>query len=78
MIIELIEALGKKMGYKVEMVSMGFDALIPALNSNNIDVAIAGMTITDERKKVVDFTESYYTSGLMIMVRKDSNVKIHR
>lgn len=73
--IELIEALGKKMGYKVEMVSMGFDALIPALNSNNIDVAIAGMTITDERKKVVDFTESYYTSGLMIMVRKDSNVK---
>ena len=45
------------------MVSMGFDALIPALNSNNIDVAIAGMTITDERKKVVDFTESYYTSG---------------
>lgn len=73
--IELIEALGQKMGYKVEMVSMGFDALIPALNSNNIDVAIAGMTITDERKKVVDFTESYYTSGLMIMVRKDSNVK---
>ena len=73
--IELIEALGKQMGYKVEMVSMGFDALIPALNSNNIDVAIAGMTITDERKKVVDFTESYYTSGLMIMVRKDSNVK---
>ena len=48
--IELIEALGKQMGYKVEMVSMGFDALIPALNSNNIDVAIAGMTITDERK----------------------------
>lgn len=73
--IELIEALGKQMGYKVEMVSMGFDALIPALNSNNIDVAIAGMTITDERKKVVDFTESYYTSGLMIMVRKDSNIK---
>ena len=51
--IELIEALGKQMGYKVEMVSMGFDALIPALNSNNIDVAIAGMTITDERKRLL-------------------------
>ena len=73
--MDLARAIGKQMGYKVEMVSMGFDALIPALNSNNIDVAIAGMTITDERKKVVDFTESYYTSGLMIMVRKDSNVK---
>lgn len=73
--IELIQALGKQLGYKVEMVSMGFDALIPALNAGNIDVAIAGMTITDERKKAVDFTESYYTSGLMIMVRKDSDVK---
>ena len=73
--VELIQALGKQLGYKVEMESMGFDALIPALNAGNIDVAIAGMTITDERKKVVDFTESYYTSGLMIMVRNDSTVK---
>ncbi len=73
--VELIQALGKQLGYKVEMESMGFDALIPALNAGNIDVAIAGMTITDERKKVVDFTDSYYTSGLMIMVRKDSTVK---
>lgn len=73
--VELVQALGQKLGYKVEMVSMGFDALIPALQAGNIDVAIAGMTITDERKKVVDFTDSYYTSGLMIMVRKDSNVK---
>ena len=73
--VELVQALGQKLGYKVEMVSMGFDALIPALQAGNIDVAIAGMTITDERKKVVDFTDSYYTSGLMIMVRKDSLVK---
>ena len=73
--VELVQALGQKLGYKVEMVSMGFDALIPALQAGNIDVAIAGMTITDERKKVVDFTDSYYTSGLMIMVRKDSTVK---
>ena len=73
--VELVQALGQKLGYKVEMVSMGFDALIPALQAGNIDVAIAGMTITDERKKVVDFTDSYYTSGLMIMVRKDSSVK---
>ena len=38
---------------------MGFDALIPALNSGNIDVAIAGMSITDERKKVVVFSDPY-------------------
>lgn len=73
--IELVQALGKQMGYKVQIEGMGFDALIPALQAGNIDAAIAGMTITDERKKVVTFTDSYYTSGLMIMVRKDSTVK---
>ena len=73
--IELVQALGKQMGYKVEIEGMGFDALIPALQAGNIDAAIAGMTITDERKKVVDFCDSYYTSGLMIMVRSDSTVK---
>lgn len=49
--MDLIRAIGTKLGYKVEISSMGFDALIPALNSGNIDVAIAGMSITDERKK---------------------------
>ncbi len=73
--IELVQALGKQLGYKVQIEGMGFDALIPALQAGNIDAAIAGMTITDERKKVVTFTDSYYTSGLMIMVRKDSTVK---
>lgn len=69
--MDLIRAIGTKLGYKVEIASMGFDALIPALNSGNIDVAIAGMTITDERKKVVVFSDPYYTSGLIVMVKKD-------
>ena len=71
--IELIEALGKQMGYKVEIVSMGFDALIPALNSGNIDVVAAGMSINEERQKAVTFSEPYYTSGLIVMVNKDNN-----
>ena len=71
--IELIEALGKQMGYKVEIVSMGFDALIPALNSGNIDVIAAGMSINEERQKAVTFSEPYYTSGLIVMVNKDNN-----
>lgn len=69
--MDLIRAIGKKLGYKVEISSMGFDALIPALNSGNIDVAIAGMSITDERKKVIVFSDPYYTSGLIVMVKKD-------
>lgn len=71
--IDLIRAIGKQMGYKVEVQNMGFDALIPALNSGNIDVAIAGMSITEERKKVVAFSDPYYTSGLIIMVDKNNN-----
>lgn len=70
--MELIRAAGKEAGYKVEIVNMGFDALIPALKANNIDVAAAGMTINEERKKEVAFTKGYYTSGLIIMVRKDN------
>ncbi len=71
--MELIRAIGKQMGYKVEILNMGFDALIPALNAANIDVAIAGMSITEDRKKAVTFSEPYYTSGLIVMVNKDNN-----
>ena len=71
--VELIQAIGKQMGRKVEVAGMGFDALIPALNAGNIDCAIAGMTITEERKKAVTFSDPYYTSGLIIMVKKDND-----
>jgi len=70
--MDLARAVGKQMGVKVEIVNMGFDALIPALNANNIDMVAAGMSITDERKNAVSFSEPYYTSGLIIMVNKDN------
>ncbi len=71
--MELIQAMSKKLGYeKCTIRNMGFDALIPALEAKNIDVAIAGMTITEERKKKVNFTKSYYKSGLSIVVAKDN------
>ena len=75
--IELIEAIAKDMGYeKCTIVNMGFDALIPALDAGNIDAAIAGMTITDERAKKVNFSKPYYKSGLTVLVRKeDASVK---
>ena len=71
--IDLIKAVCKQAGYKAEIVSMGFDGLIPAIMSGNLDIAISGMTITEERKKKVSFSDSYYTSGLIIMVNKDNN-----
>ena len=71
--MDLARAIGKKLGKKVEIQNMGFDALIPALNSGNIDVAAAGMSITDERKKAVTFSDPYYTSGLVVVVTKDND-----
>ena len=53
--IDLAKALGKQMGYKVELVNLGFDGLIPALSTGNIDLAVSGMSITEERKNAVDF-----------------------
>ena len=72
--MDLIKAIAKQMGYeKTKIQSMGFDALIPALEAKNIDVAIAGMTITEERAQKVNFSKSYYKSGLAIVVQKDDN-----
>jgi polar amino acid transport system substrate-binding protein len=51
---------------------MDFDGIIPGLTSNQIDGAIAGMSITDERKKSLDFSDGYFVSGLSLVVNKDN------
>lgn len=71
--MDLIRAIGKQMGYEVQIVSMGFDGLIPALEAGNIDVIASGMTITEERAKKVNFSKPYYKSGLTIVVKSDNN-----
>lgn len=68
--MDLIRAVADKAGYDVEIINMGFDALIPALSSGTIDVIAAGVSITEERAKRVDFTTPYYTTGLSILVQK--------
>ena len=70
--MDLIRAIGKQLNMKVEILNMGFDALIPAINAGNIDVAIAGMTITPDRQKAVDMSDPYYVSGLVVVVGKDN------
>lgn len=70
--IDLAQAIGDKLGRKVEIKAMGFDALIPALKSNQIDIIASAMSATDERKKQVDFTAPYYIGGSVIVVRQDN------
>ena len=65
---ELIEAIGKKLNKEIVWKNMAFDGLLPALQSKKIDVIIAGMTATPERKKFVNFSDPYFVSNQMIIV----------
>ena len=70
--MDLIRAVGKEMGYKVEIQNLNFDGLIPSLETGNVDIVVSGMSINDERKAKVLFSEPYYQSGLTIIVKKDN------
>ncbi|MBQ9972431.1 MAG: basic amino acid ABC transporter substrate-binding protein [Firmicutes bacterium] len=70
--MDLITAIGEDQGFKVEFVDMGFDALIPAIESGTGDIITAGMGITEERAEKVDFTDTYYDSALIVVVAADN------
>ena len=71
--IDLINAISESQGFAIEFEPMDFGGIIPALQANQLDVAIAGMSITDERKKVVDFSDPYFDAGLSLVVSTDNN-----
>ena len=70
--IDLIQAIGRELGRPVQLSSISFDGLVPTIQSKNIDLAISGITITDERKKSLLFSDPYFESGLQIVVRDDN------
>lgn len=73
--MDIIKAVAAAQGMEVEVRNMGFDALIPSLMTNQIDAAIAAVTITPERAERVDFTEPYYNSGLSVLIRESDQDK---
>jgi len=70
--VDLLDAIAKEEKIEYELKPMDFDGIIPGLTSNQIDGAIAGMSITDERKKSLDFSDGYFVSGLSLVVNKDN------
>jgi len=72
--IDMIKAIAKKEGLKVQFKTMGFDGLIPSLQAKSIDVAVAGITIKKSRMESVNFSNAYYKSGLSVLVKKDSKI----
>lgn len=71
---EIAQAMADKLGLKLEIVDMDFDSLIASIQSGKIDMSLAGMTVTEERKQNVDFTDSYATGVQVIIVKDDSDI----
>lgn len=68
-------AVGKSLGKPVEFRNINFDGLIPALKSGQIDLVISSLTANDKRRESIDFSDTYVTTGLAVLVAKDSTVQ---
>lgn len=71
--IDLGAKIGEKIGVPVEWKEMQFTALIPTMQNKQADMIIAAMYITDERKKVIDFSNSYMDTGIVLVKKKANN-----
>lgn len=70
--MDLIRAIGEAEGFDVKIQTMGFDSLIPGVQAGNVDCIVSSITITEDRAKVIDFSDPYFTAGLIIAVPKDN------
>ena len=73
--IDMWDAIAKEIGVTYELRPMDFAGIIPALQTGQVDVALAGITIKPERQEAIDFSDGYYDSGLLLMVPADSAVE---
>ena len=71
--VDLWDAISKELKLDYTLKPMDFSGIIPALQTRNVDLALAGITITEERKKAIEFSDGYYKSGLQVMVRNNEN-----
>ncbi len=70
--IDLFNAIAEKAGLELEFVNVGFDPLLAGMAQGTYDAAISSITITDERKKDMLFSDPYYAAGQIVVVRKDN------
>ena len=71
--VQIAKRIAEGLGKELVIVKTEWDGLVPSLLSGNIDVIIAGMSPTAERMATIDFTDPYYESELVIVVRKDGD-----
>lgn len=70
--VEIAAAIAAQMGMDFEVEDIAFDSIIPAVQSGKADFGAAGMTVTEDRKQSVDFSESYATATQVIIVKEDN------
>jgi polar amino acid transport system substrate-binding protein len=74
--MDLMKVIAKIQGYELEILDIGFDSLIPALQSGKVNLLAAGMSLTEERLQVADASSTYWTGNQGVMVRADSELNI--
>lgn len=74
--VDLLTAIAKENGLKVEFSNMPFDALLPSILTEQIDAAVSCISMTEERAQIVDFVGPYYNAGLNALIRNEYQNKI--
>lgn len=69
--IEIAKAIGDELGVKVKFSEMSFDNVLASVQSGKADIAISGISATKERQKIFDFSDTYYDSETVLLVKKD-------
>ncbi len=70
--VDLAQEVARRLGYDLSIQDMDFSVLIPSIQNGRIDFAMSGMTITEIRKKNVDFSDVYFKSGFALILKKES------
>ena len=73
--VEVADAIAQKLGLELVVDDMGFDAALTAVQTGQSDIAMAGITVTEARLEVMDFSDSYATGVQVVIVREDSPIQ---
>ncbi len=73
--VDLAKALGESLHREVEIENISFVGLIPALNTGKVDLVLSSLTVTEQRKRVVDFSIPYATTGLCLLIHASSSLQ---
>ena len=73
--VEVAQAIADKLGLELVVDDMGFDAALTAVQTGQSDIAMAGITVTEDRLEIMDFSESYATGVQVVIVKEDSPIQ---